>query len=382
MSRLFALEAALSLALLLWTAGCSGQVSASTAQDADTGPHQSRVEEETDGGSFKVDHPERFPLVTAGERIAAPELKATGVVSPDVSRQVPVISTATGRVVEIDAKLGDIVRKGQLLFKVQSTEVSGAFSDYRKAVRNEQLARTQLERANLLFGDGAIPKSALEIAQNTEGNAQVDVETVAEHLKLLGSDPDHPTGIISVYAPVSGVITDEQITNAAAVQAFGPPNPFTISNLDHVWIVCDVYENELENVHQGEFAEIRLNAYPDRILKGRISLIGAILDPNIHTAKVRLEVENPGLLRLGMFVTATFHGLKTEKYATVPAGAILHLHDRNWVFMPSEPGYFRRVEVDAGGMLPGNLQDIASGVRPGDKVVARALVFQQTMEEK
>ncbi len=382
MNRLFAFEAALALAVALSAAGCGGGVSAFSSQDTDIGPHQSAVEEETDGGSFKVDHPERFLLATAGERVAAPELNVTGVVSPDVSRQVPVISTATGRVVEIDAKLGDIVGKGQLLFKVQSTDVSGAFSDYRKAVKNEQLARTQLERANLLYGDGAIATSALEIAQNTEDNAKIDIETAVEHLRLLGSDPDHPTGIISVYAPVSGVITDEQITNAAAVQAFGPPNPFTISNLDHVWIVCDVYENDLENVHRGEFADIHLNAYPDRILKGRISLIGAILDPNIHTAKVRLEVENPGILRLGMFVTATFHGLKTEKYATVPAGSVLHLHDRDWVFVPSEPGYFRRVEVSAGDMLPGDLQEISSGVWPGDKVVARALVFQQTMEEK
>jgi len=299
-----------------------------------------------------------------------------------VSRQVPVISTATGRVVEIDARLGDSVKKRELLFKVRSSDIAGAFSDYRKALKNEELARIQLDRAKLLFDDGAVPKSALDIAQNAEDNAKVDVETTAEHLRLLGSDLDHPTGIVNVYAPVSGVITDQQITNAAAVQAFGPPNPFTISDLERVWIICDVYENDLEQVHQGEYADIHLNAYPDRILKGRIGLIGAILDPNLHTAKVRLEVENPSLMRLGMFVTATFNGPQAERRATVPASAILHLHDRDWVYAPKGNGRFRRVEVVSGNMLPGNLQEIINGIKPGAQVVSNALVMQNTVEQK
>ena len=113
-----------------------------------------------DANNFKVDHPEQFPLATAGEYMAAPELNVTGVVSPDVSRQVPVPSLASGRVVEIDARLGDEVKKGQLLFKVRSSDIAGAFSDYRKAVKNEELTKIQLDRAKLLYDNGAIPKSA------------------------------------------------------------------------------------------------------------------------------------------------------------------------------------------------------------------------------
>ena len=108
----------------------------------------------------------------------------------------------------------------------------------------------------------------------------------------------------------------------------------------------------------GEYADIRLSRLSDGMLKGRISNILPILDPNIRTAKVRLEVENPGFMRLGMFVTATFHGLQAEKHATVPATAILHLHDRDWVYMPAENGRFRRVEVVGGNMLPGNMQEV------------------------
>ncbi len=381
MNRLLLFAATLCVGLSFFATGCTRKGAAQANQTADTGPVLAKVEPESDSSNFKVDHPEQFPLATAGEHVAAPELNVTGVVSPDVSRQVPVPSLATGRVVEIDARLGDDVKKGQLLFKVRSTDIAGAYSDYRKAVRNEQLAKIQLDRAKVLFDDGAIPKSTLEIAQTTEDNAIVDLETTTEHLRLLGSDPDHPSGIVEVHGPVSGVITDQQITNSSGVQALTPPNPFTISDLSHVWVMCDVYENDLPFVHLGEYADIRLNAYRDLVLKGRIGNIGSILDPSLRTAKVRLEVPNPGMLRLGMFVTATFHGLKKEAHATVPATAVLHLHDRDWVYSPMEGGKFRRIEVTAGKMLPGKMQEITSGIQPGQQVVASALVLQATAEQ-
>src|SRR5579864_5170553 len=381
MNRVLFVGASLCAGVMLSTAACGRRLTAASTQDGDTGPHPTTVQADMDTSNFAVDRPDRFPLATAGQFAAAPELNVTGVVSPDVSRQVPVPSLATGRVVEIDARLGDQVTKGQLLFRVRSSDIAGAYSDYRKAVKNEQLAQIQLNRARILFDDGAIPKSAFEIAQNAEDNAIVDLETATEHLNLLGSDPNHPSGIVDIYAPESGVITDQQITNSSGVQALTPPSPFTISDVSHVWIVCDVYENNMAQVHLGDYADIRLAAYPNRVLKGRISNILPIIDPNIRTAKVRLEVENPGLMRLGMFVTATFHGETMERRAMVPSTAILHLHDREWVYTPLNQDHFRRLEVVAGELLANNMQEVKSGLRPGDRVVANALVLQSTVEQ-
>jgi cobalt-zinc-cadmium efflux system membrane fusion protein len=380
MNRSLILEASLCACLTLCNAACDRKVKAATG-DSDTGPRPAVVQKDMDTSNFTVEHPDQFPVVAAGEYVAAPELNVTGVVQPDVARQVPVPSLASGRVVEIDARLGDEVKKGQLLFRIRSQDIAGAFSDYRQAVKNEQLTKIQLDRANVLYEHGAVPKSAQEIAQNAEDDALVVLDTAKEHLQVLGSDPDHPGGTVDVYAPVSGVITDQEITNSAGVQALTAPNPFTISDVSNVWIVCDVYENDLAQVHMGEYADIHLNAYPDRVLKGRIGNIGQIMDPNLRTAKVRLEVENPGLMRFGMFVTATFHGATAEKHATVPATAVLHLHDRDWVYTPVKVGTFRRVEVNGGDMLPGNLQEIASGLKPGTQVVANALVLQNTVEQ-
>jgi cobalt-zinc-cadmium efflux system membrane fusion protein len=344
-------------------------------------PPPASVEHEQVENVVQVDHPEQFALATAAAHESTSKLAVTGTVNPDISRSVPVISIATGRVVEIHARLGDTVKKGQLLLRVESADLSAAFSDYRKAVADDQLAHTQLERSKLLYGKGAISLNELQVTQDTEDKAKVDVENSAERLRVLGADIDHPAAIVDVRAPVSGVITDQQVTNAAGVAGLGSPNPFTISDLSYVWILCDVYENDLAKVHVGETAEIRLNAYPNQAFTGRISNVLPILDPTMRTAKVRIEVRNPGMMRVGMFVSATFHAQKKETHAVVPASAILHLHDRDWVYVPDGERKFRRVGVVAGLSLPNNWQEIVSGIQPGQQVVSSALVLQSTVEQ-
>jgi cobalt-zinc-cadmium efflux system membrane fusion protein len=373
------MRTALVLACGVLVVHCSAHGSTDRGSGA---PPPAAVDAEGDGSVVHLEHPERFQLATATVHDATSELSVTGVVSPDVSRAVPVLSLSSGRVVALRARLGDRVRQGQLLLRIQSADVSAAFSDHRKAVADESLARSQLDRAKALYERGANAKKDLEVAEGTATKAQVDVETTAERLRVLGMSPTQaPTAIVDIVAPVSGVITEQNVTNAAGVKTLdNSPNLFTISDLSHVWIVCDVYENDLATVRVGDTADIHLAAYPDRVLKGRISNIGTILDPSIRAAKVRIEVDNPDLMRVGMFVTATFHGQSRQSRAVVPATAILHLHDREWVYVPIGPDRFQRVEVVSGASLPGNSQELVSGLEPGQRVVSNALVLQNTAE--
>jgi len=371
--------------LALWLAAaalalcsCGNDPKQNAAAEA---PPPAQVQHEGDANIVQVDNASQFPLAAATEYKAASQLTVTGVVSPDISRTVPVISVASGRVVEIRARLGDSVKKGQLLLRVQSSDIAAAYSDYRKAAADETLANTQFERAKGLYDHGAISLNDFQVAEDTANKAKVDVETTAEHLRVLGAPLDHPSGIVDIVAPIDGVITDQQVTNAAGVQGLSSTNPFTISDLSDVWIICDVYENDLSSVRLGDTAEVRLNAYPDQVVTGPISNIGAVLDPNIRTAKVRIQVHNPGDMRPGMFVTATFRGQKKESHASVPASAILHLHDRDWVYVPAEKNKFRRVAIVAGETLPNNMQEVISGLKPGDQVVSNALVLQNTVEQ-
>jgi membrane fusion protein, heavy metal efflux system len=369
---------AVCVLLSLAVAGCG----ADKADPNGGAPPPLKLERVEDQNLFQVDRPEQFALFTAVAHTAASQLTATGTVNPDISRTVPVISLASGRVVDISARLGDTVTKGQVLLRVQSADISAAFSDYQKAVADEHLTHTQLDRAQLLYGKGAISLNDLQVAQDADAKATVDVNTAADKLRVLGdSNLDQPTGIVEIRAPVSGVITDQQVTNAAGVAGLGAPNPFTISDLSYVWILCDVYENNLSSVQVGEKADIRLTAYPDRVFSGVISNVGPVLDPANRTAKVRIEVHNPGLMRPGMFVNATFHGRQSETHAAVPATAIVHLHDRDSVYIPANDRKFRRVDVTAGEMLPGDMQEIVSGIAVGQQVVANALEFQNTVDQ-
>ena len=358
------------------------QACSSAKGDAPDGaPPPAKVVPFADAALFSVDHPEQFPLAAATEHPTTSELTVTGAVTPDVSRNVPVVSLASGRVMAIHTRLGDTVQKGQLLMTIRSDDVSGGYSNYRMAGADELLARNQYERAKDLYSHGAIALNDLQVAQDTEDKAKVTVETAAEHLRLLGNDPDKMNSTVDIFAPVSGVITDQQVTSGSLVQAYNTPYPFTISDLSATWIVCDVYENDMASVRLGDTADISLNAYPDRMFKGRVSNIGAVLDPSLRTAKVRIEVQNPGIMRLGMFARATFHGQTREMHTIVPASAVLHMHDRDFVFEPSPDRKFRRVEVVSGDLLQDHtdFQEIKSGLEPGQQVVTNALVLDHVL---
>jgi membrane fusion protein, heavy metal efflux system len=347
-------------------------------------PTSSPVHESGDMSLVRVDRPELFPLVTAEEVDAPRELDVTGTVNPDVAREVPVISLASGRVIDIKTRLGNEVTKGQLLLRVQSNDITNAFDAYLKAVNDEQLANKAYIRAKDLYAHGAIPLSGLEQAEDSEKDAQADLTAAEEQLKNLGVDKRHPSSIVPVFSPITGVVIAQNVTNAAAVGVTysGSSTAFTVADLTTVWVLCDVYENDIPKIAIGQTAVIHPNAYPGRQVTGVISEIDPSLDPNIRTAKVRVEVPNPGYLKLGMFVTATLRSKTMEKHAVVPSGAILHLHDRNWVFVPADGNRFRRVEVKAGNMLPGDRQEIASGIAPGQRVVSNVMQFETTLESQ
>jgi cobalt-zinc-cadmium efflux system membrane fusion protein len=365
------------------TVGCFVPIVSITAckkgfSPSDGAPPSAQVVQTGDMSLVTVDKPDQFPLVAAERQEASSELNVTGSVFPDISREVPVITLANGRVVNLKTRLDDNVKKGQLLFSVESPDISNAFNVYLKAVNDEQLANKAYIRAEDLYQHGAISQAMVEQAEDTEKNAKADLTAADEQLKILGVDKNHPSSVIDVHAPISGVIIGQNVTNAAAagVSLSGSATAFTIADLSNVWILCDVYENDIPLLKLGQEAKIKLNAYPNRPLIGHISDIGPVLDPSLRTAKVRVEIANPGILKLGMFVTATFESRTKEARAVVPAPAVLHLHDRDWVFIPAGGNQFKRIEVRAGKALPDNKQEVLSGISPGQRVVTNALLLE------
>jgi cobalt-zinc-cadmium efflux system membrane fusion protein len=368
----------LPLVLLLAALGvgmaCSKETPASTSTQPIT----------LDPDVFDTDQPQLFKIATAETRSLPTLVNANGTITPDVNRTIHVTSLGGGRVVDLKVKLGDAVEKGQTLLIISSPDLASAMSDYQKAKADEVLSRKALDRSQMLFDRGAIAAKDLEAAQDAEDKAKVDLQTAEQHVHVLGADPAHPSALIDLKAPVSGTIVEQNVAGAEGIKSLdNTPNLFTIANLAEVWVVCDVFENDLGEVHLGDSGEIRLNAFPDRVFKGTVADISRVLDPNTRSAKVRIVLGNAdGSLRPGMFAVATFRSRKLTPRVVVPATAIMRLHDKDWVFRKEGGNRFRKIVVQADGLAPDGMQEIRDGVKPGDQLVTNALEFSTEVAEK
>jgi membrane fusion protein, heavy metal efflux system len=354
----------------------------SCSDDSKGAPTKSEVT--LDPTLYTVEHPDLFKVVTVETRDLPTTLSANGSVSPDVNRTIHVTSQGAGRVVELKVRLGDYVKKGQMLLSIRSSDLAGAYSDYQKASADERLAKKGLDRAQLLFSRGALAEKDLQQSEDAEEKAQADVKNTEQHVRILGGDPAHPGSLIELRAPVSGTIVEQNVSGFEGIKSLdNSPNLFTLADLSQVWLLCDVYENDLGEVRLGDAAEIRLNAYPDRSYHGTVADISRVLDPSTRSAKVRIVLPNQdGLLRPGMFAVARFRSRKSHSRIVVPSTAVIRLQDRDWVFRKEGAHQFRRVQVQARGDNADGMQQIQDGLKPGQEIAANALEFSSAIAER
>jgi cobalt-zinc-cadmium efflux system membrane fusion protein len=357
-------------------------VASSCSNETKAAPTKAEVT--VDPNLYTVEHPELFKLVAAKTLDVPTTLTANGSVAPDVNRTIHVTSQGSGRVADLKVRLGDYAKKGQILLSIRSADLATAFSDYQKAVADERLAKKALDRAQLLNSHGALAEKDLQQAEDTEEKARLDVQNAEQHVRILGGDPVHPSPLIEIRAPVSGTIVEQNVSGFEGIKSLdNSPNLFTIADLTQVWVLCDVYENGLGDVHLGDSADLRLNAYPETVYHGRVADISRVLDPTTRSAKVRIVLSNrDGLLRPGMFAVATFRSRKSQSRVVVPSTAVMRLQDKDWVFRRDGTQQFRRVEVHAGSAGADGTQQIQTGVNAGDELIANALEFSSSVAEQ
>jgi cobalt-zinc-cadmium efflux system membrane fusion protein len=359
------------------TVGCSRQ---GTPRSASA---KVRIENAPGPEVVTVPNPGLFKLVPAEARLLKNQLSVPGVVAPDVARTVHVTSLASGRALEIRAKLGDQVQKGQVLMVVHSPDLASAINAYQKSLADQKLVHAALVRAQALYQHGAIALKDLEQAEDDDQKASVDVDTNAQQIRILGGNLDHLSSTIEIKAPVPGVIVEQNTAGGETVAAGNSVSLFTIADLSEVWVLASVYENDLAGVQVGDLAKVTLNAYPDMKLEGWVSNISGVLDPSTRSASVRVALANPGLrMRPGMYASVEFISQRRRQTVLVPTSAIFRLHDTSWVFVPEGGNQFRRVAVNTGIVTPGNLQEILSGLAPNQPVVADALQFASAAGEE
>jgi len=382
MMRNMMCKQSLSLAML-WSASLLAVFNTSCSRATEASSTKSEVTLEP--GVFNIEQPETFKLARIESRALPIVLTANGTVSPDVTRTIHVTSLGSGRVIELKARLGDQVRKGQELLTISSSDLGAATADYQKARADEELSRKALDRAQLLYSHGALAEKDLQVAQGTEDKAKVDIQTAMQRVRLMGGDPDHPASPIQLRAPVSGTIVEQNVAGFEGIKSLdNSPSLFTIADLSQVWILCDVYENDLGTVQIGDSADIRLNAFPGRVFRGKLGDISRVLDPSTRAAKVRVVLPNADRsLRPGMYAVATFRSRQSQDRLVIPSTAIMRLQDRDWLFWKEGPGRFRQIEVHTNGQTEDGQQQIQDGpLQAGQEIVLNALEFSAAMADR
>jgi len=309
-------------------------------------------------------------------------LRLTGAVAYNAFKTTPVITQVGGPVSRILVVPGQRVRQGQPMLEVTSPDYSQLLDTYLKVRETFRVADKNYARAQDLYQHNAISERDLLQAESDHNQAQADVNASEQAMKILGiKNPDNlakgpSTAEIPVIAPIAGEVVERQVSPGQVIQA-GQTQAFTISDLGTVWVLANVYQNDLSSVHVGDDVVVETDAYA-QIFHGRISYLSAALDPNTRTLQARIVVDNPGeKLKRDMYCTVTVTAGAISNALAVPDAAVLH-DDENqpFVYVATTANQFARRAVSIGQSQNGTTQ-ILSGLSPGDRIVGDGGLFLQ-----
>ena len=323
-------------------------------------------------------------IVTVEKSRLPRAFRLTGSVAYNGFKTTPVFTAIGGPVQEILVSPGQTVQAGQPLLTVSSPDYSVARSAYIKARSSFQLADKNYQRARDLYEHHAIAERDLQQAESDRSQAQADLQSTEDVLRVLGlkdpegnvKNPPKLTSQIPVIAPVGGEITERLVGPGQLLQA-GTTQCFTISDMNTVWVLVNVYQNDLRYVHIGDDVVITTDAYPDAF-HGKISFISPALDPNTRTLQARIVTANPGKrLKKDMYVNATVQAGTIVDALTVPDAAVLRdTENQPFVYVQSGTNQFARHPVTVGDSHNGRTQ-IATGLKEGERVVGDGSLFLQ-----
>jgi cobalt-zinc-cadmium efflux system membrane fusion protein len=309
------------------------------------------------------------------ESDAAPLVQLTGRVTFDEEHTQRVSSPIDGRATALLVRPGDKVHVGQPLIELSSPQVGTIQADAQKAQSDLAVAQKAVDRAHTLKADGAI--SDKEVAQ-TEADfrkARADVARTTAQLKSLAISATEPASNVALHAQVSGTIVERNILVGQEVRADQATPLLTLTNLDVVWVLADVYEQDLGLVQAGAEVTVHVPAYPGTDFKGKVGHVGDVVDAVTRTVKLRCVVPNPaGRLKPEMFAKIELRDVSGRKVIQIPANAVVIDGDKTRVLVASEGNLFRSRQVEVGPETDGSVR-VLSGLKPGEKIVTDGALF-------
>jgi membrane fusion protein, heavy metal efflux system len=373
--RRVACGAALAVAIAL--TGCGEQANKMTSFST-TESAESKAELFT----LPADQMAHIQIYTLTQAPMTRTLRLSGAVAYNAFLTTPVITQVGGPVSRILVAPGEEVKAGQPMLYVTSPDYSLARSGYLKARDAFQLADRFFKRAQDLYAHKVIAEADLEQAESTRSQAEADLQANEQAIRILGiSNPDDlvnnpPSPEVALLAPLAGEVV-ERLCSPGQLLAAGGTQCFTLSNMSSVWVLVNIYQNDVAYVHVGDEVTIDNEAYPG-IVRGKIQYIAPALDPTTRTLQARIEASNPGeRLKKDMYVTAEVRAGVIPNAVMVPDAAVLR-DDQNmpYVYIQTGNNTFARRVITLGESLAGKTQ-IATGLQAGDKIVGDGSLFLQ-----
>ncbi len=332
--------------------------------------------------TLPADQMAHIQVVTLAPQSLERMLRLTGAVAYNNFQTTPVISQIGGPVSRIVVTPGQRVKAGDPMLYVASPDYSQLRSGYIKARDSSQLADRALKRAQDLYEHKAISQADLETAESGSVQAQADLQSNEQAIRILGiTDPeklvtDPPSSEVPVLAPLAGEVVERLCSPGQLLQP-GGTQCFTLSDMSSVWVLLNIYQNDLPFVHVGDDVTIDSDAFPGP-MHGKISYLSSALDPTTRTLQARIETPNPGeRLKRDMYVTANVRAGVVQNALSVPDASVLR-DDQNMPFVYLQTGnnQFARRVVTIGESQNGKTQ-VLTGLQPGDKIVGDGSLFLQ-----
>ena len=332
--------------------------------------------------SLPADQMSHIQIYTVAQSTVERTLRLTGAVAYNSYLTTPVITQVGGPVSRIVVTPGEHVTKGQPLLYVASPDYSQLRSAYIKARNALSLADRFYKRAQDLFAHQAISQADLEQAESNRTQAEADLQSSEQAIRVLGiANPESivtaaPSAELPLLAPLGGEIV-ERLCSPGQLLLAGGTQCFTLSDMNSVWVMVSIYQNDIAYVHVGEDVTIDNETYPG-VVRGKIQYVAPALDPTTRTLQARIEASNPGeRLKKDMYVTAEVHAGVIPNALTVPdAGVLRDTENMPYVYLQTGGNQFARRMVTLGETQGGKTQ-ILNGLQAGDKVVGDGSLFLQ-----
>ena len=316
---------------------------------------------------LKLDDVKSRPLVET--------LRVAGRIDFDEHRLARIGATITGRVTEIDAWLGQDVKKGDVLARLNSSELSEQQLAYLKARAQLELNRRNAERAKALFEADVIGAAELQRRESEYKISQAETRAAADQLQLLGVSPaaierlgkmGEVNSVTPVVATMSGVVVERKLAQGQVVQP--ADSLFVVADLSRLWAVAQVPEQQVGLVKSGQAVSIEVPALGNEKLTGKLIYVGQTIDPETRTVLVRTELDNrDGRLKPAMLASMLIEAKPVERLV-VPASAVVRQNDEDHVFVAEGEGVFRLLKVKLGAEQ-GGVRAVSGGLKGGEKLV-------------